>query len=65
MELPNEPTRPLDVAKAMKLTPTAGPFITITGASTAYGFTEGGSKADKIALTDLGRRVVAPTEEGD
>lgn len=59
------PTRPLDVAKAMNLTPTAGPFKTMTGASIAYGLTEGGSGADKITLTELGRRVVAPTEEGD
>jgi len=60
-----EPTRPLDVAKALELAPTAGPFRMLTGASIAYGFTEGGYNADQIALTELGRRVVAPTEEGD
>jgi len=27
--------------------------------------TDGGSKAERIALTPLGRRIVAPTEEGD
>lgn len=58
-------TRPLEVAKAMGMAPTTGKFETLTGASIAYGFTEGGSKADSISLTDLGRRVVGPQEEGD
>lgn len=60
-----QPTKPIDVAAAMGMAPTTGNFITLTGAAVAYGFTEGGSKADAISLTDLGRRVVAPTEEGD
>ncbi|MCD6725749.1 MAG: nucleotide-binding protein [Solirubrobacteraceae bacterium] len=60
-----QPARPIDVAAAMGMLPTSGTFRTITGASVAYGFTEGGAQADQIALTDLGRRVVAPTEEGD
>lgn len=60
-----QPTKPIDVAAAMGMAPTTGGFITLTGAAVAYGFTEGGSKADTISLTDLGRRVVAPTEEGD
>lgn len=64
-EYGKQPTRPIDVAKAMDLTPSAGPFKTITGASIAYGFTEGGYNAEKISLTDLGRRAIAPTEEGD
>ena len=64
-EYGKQPTRPLDVAKAMNLTPTAGPFKMITGAAVAYGLTEGGAQADKIALTSIGRRIVAPTVEGD
>ncbi len=63
-EYGKQPTRPIDVAKAMGLTPSAGPFKTITGASIAYGFTEGGYNAENIALTELGRRAIAPTEEG-
>jgi hypothetical protein len=47
------------------LTPTASAFRMRTGASIAYGFTEGGYNAEKVALTDLGRRAVAPIEEGD
>jgi len=64
-EYGKQPTRPLDVAAAIEMTPTSGPFKMLTGASIAYGFTEGGAQADEIALTELGHRVVAPTEEGD
>lgn len=60
-----QPSRPIDVAAAMGMLPTSGTFRSLTGASVAYGFTEGGSQAELISLTDLGRRVVAPTEEGD
>ena len=31
----------------------------------AYGLTEGGYNSDKVSLTELGRRCVAPTVEGD
>jgi hypothetical protein len=64
-EYGKQPTRPLDVAAAMGLAPGTGKFKMLTGASIAYGLTEGGGQADEIALTDLGMRVVAPTEEGD
>jgi predicted nucleotide-binding protein len=37
----------------------------LTGASIAYGLTEGGYGANEITLTERGRRIVAPTEEGD
>ena len=37
----------------------------ICGASSAYGLTSGGYNAQTIELTALGRRIVAPTEEGD
>jgi predicted nucleotide-binding protein len=49
----------------MGMLPTSGTFRSLTGASVAYGFTEGGSQAELISLTELGRRVVSPTEEGD
>lgn len=64
-ELGNGPARPLDVAIAMSIEPTSGRFRTLTGASIAYGFTSGGAFAPEIELTDLGRRAVAPTVEGD
>jgi hypothetical protein len=60
-----EPTRPLDVAAALEVQPTSGPFRTLAGAALAYEVTDGGPMAEQIGLTDLGRRIVAPTEEGD
>lgn len=56
---------PHDIAFAIGMTPTSGPWRTLTGASIAYGLTEGGYAADVIKLTPLGRRIVAPEAEGD
>lgn len=64
-EYGKQPTRPLLVASAMGLAPKSSRFRMICGASIAYGFTSGGYQAQAIELTALGRRVVAPTEEGD
>jgi hypothetical protein len=64
-EYGKQPTRPVDVATALKMMPKTGPFRMITGAAVAYGITDGGAYADVIALTDLGKRIVSPTEEGD
>jgi len=61
----HKPTRPLNVAHAMGMTPTSGPFRGITGAAVAYGLTTGASQAPEIGLTPLGMRVVRPTVEGD
>jgi predicted nucleotide-binding protein len=36
----------------------------LTGSSIAYGLTEGGFNANAISLTPLGRKLVAPEEEG-
>ncbi|MXX35347.1 MAG: hypothetical protein F4Z50_11380 [Gemmatimonadetes bacterium] len=60
-----QPTRPMLVAQAMELKPTSSHFRTLCGSSIAYGLTKGGYNAKTIELTALGRRVVAPTEEGD
>ena len=61
----HKPTRPLNVAEAMGMTPTSGPFRGITGAAVAYGLTTGASQAPEIGLTPLGMRAVRPTVEGD
>jgi hypothetical protein len=58
-------TRPLRVAEAMNLSPNSSGFRMVCGAAIAYGLTEGGSNADQITLTALGRRIVAPVREGD
>ncbi len=60
-----QPARPMLVAQAMELKPTSSHFRTLCGSSIAYGLTKGGYNAKAIELTALGRRVVAPTEEGD
>ena len=60
-----QPTKPLRVAEALGVAPTTGTFRTLTAASVAYGLTEGTAWAEEISLTDLGRRIVAPTKEGD
>ena len=64
-EYGGRPARPLDIARALKVQPTSGPFKTLCGAAIAYGFTEGGYNAPQISLTALGRRIVKPTIEGD
>lgn len=59
------PTRPLRVAQALGIQPTSGGFRMLCGASIAYGLTEGGYNSEQIALTPLGRRIVAPVKDGD
>jgi hypothetical protein len=60
-----QPASPLDIAVALDMKPTTGPFRYLCGSALAYGITDGGPRATQIGLTDLGRRIVAPTEEGD
>jgi predicted nucleotide-binding protein len=52
------------VAEALGLTPTSRQFRGLAGAAQAYGLTDGGYNASVIELTELGRRIVAPTAEG-
>ena len=61
----NSPTRPMHVATAMGLSAGSSGFRSLTGASVAYGMTKGGYNAETISLTDLGRRIVTPTVDGD
>jgi hypothetical protein len=60
-----KPTRPMNVARAMGMSPTSGPFRMITGSSVAYGLTTGAAQAPEIGITPLGMRVVHPLSEGD
>ena len=59
------PTKPLRVAQALNTQPLSSNFRMVCGASIAYGLTDGGYNSELIALTPLGRRIVAPTKEGD
>lgn len=58
-------TKPLSVADAIEMSPTSSTFRMLTGASIAYGLTDGGYNAAQITLTELGRRIVSPLEEGE
>ncbi len=59
------PTAPLHVASAMSVQPKSGGFRTLCGAALAYGLTDGGPNSKTIGLTDLGKRVARPLEDGD
>lgn len=61
----SQPTAPLLVAKAVGMQPSSGTFRMLTGAAVAYGLTDGAAQSATIGLTDLGRRAVRPTSEGD
>jgi predicted nucleotide-binding protein len=55
---------PPDIALSLGISPTSSAWPVLAGASIAYGLTEGGVNASVIKLTPLGRRLVAPEEEG-
>lgn len=55
---------PPDIALALGISPTSSNWPGLAGASVAYGLTEGGVNANTISLTPLGRKLVAPEEEG-
>ena len=60
-----DPVSPLQLAAALDMSPTSGPFRMLCGASIAYGLTVGGYNAQEISLEPLGKRIVKPLEEGD
>jgi hypothetical protein len=60
-----DPTAPHDVALGLDISPTSSSWRELTGAAQGYGLVKGGYNADRIALDVLGKRAVAPTEEGD
>lgn len=64
-EFAKQPTKPFYVAQAIDVSPSSSRFRTLTGAAVAYGLTNGAYNAAEISLTDIGRRAVAPTSEGD
>lgn len=61
----SKPVTPLQLASALNMAPTSGPFKRLCGVSIAYGLTEGGYNAAEISITPLGRRIVKPPEDGD
>jgi predicted nucleotide-binding protein len=55
---------PPDIALAIGVSPTSSAWPKLAGSSIAYGLTDGGVNANTIKLTPLGRKLVAPEEEG-
>lgn len=61
----SKPATPLQVAKALNVLPSTGPFRMLCGASIAYGLTKGGYNAEKIELLPLASRILKPKIEND
>ena len=57
-------TAPHRVAEALALSPTSSGWRMLSGSAIAYGLTEGGYAADTIKLTESGKKIVAPLDEG-
>lgn len=55
---------PPDIALDIGVSPTSSAWPKLAGSSIAYGLTDGGVNASTIKLTALGRKLVAPEEEG-
>ncbi len=55
---------PPDVALAIGISPTSSAWESLAGASIAYGLTAGGVNANTMTITELGKKLVAPEEEG-
>jgi len=60
-----KPSSPIQIARALNVQPTSGPFKMLTGASIAYGLTTGGYNAETISLEPLAMRIIRPTAGGD
>jgi hypothetical protein len=56
---------PPDVALSLGISPTSSGWQTLSGASVAYGLTDGGINANIMKLTSLGKKLVAPEAEGE
>jgi len=59
------PAKPLEVGKALEISPTDVRFKMQAGASIAYGLTEGGWNAAQIALTPLALKILKPKNEDE
>lgn len=59
------PTEPIFVAQAVGISPSSSNWRVLSGASVAYGLTDGGYNSKEISLTELGKKIVSPTEENE
>ena len=53
------PASPLDIAVALDMKPTTGPFRYLCGSALAYGITDGGPRSSEIVGSDAFGRYVA------
>jgi len=53
------------LAKALDLSPTSNTWRMLSGSAVAYGLTDAGYHSKQISITDLGKSIVMPTEEGE
>lgn len=60
----SQPTAPLLIAQSLDISPGSSNWRSLTGASAAYGLTIGAYNSDKISITDLAKKIIAPTVEG-
>lgn len=60
-----KPTRTIDVAGALNMTPGSSHFRQLAGASVAYGLTTGSAFTAEISITPLGMRIVRPMNDGE
>ncbi len=63
--LAGKPSSPLQVCSALDLSPSSSKWRDLAGASIAYGLTSGGWNAKQISIEPIGKRAIAPTQDGD
>jgi predicted nucleotide-binding protein len=59
----SSPYNRIDLAASVDLSPESSTLRTLITASNKFGLTEGSYAAEKITLTDLGRKIVSPTSD--
>src|SRR4051812_10922697 len=60
-----KPLPPTDIAIGLKLSPGSSDFRVLLSSSLKYGWTVGSYRQDRISLTELGMRTLAPTSDDD
>ncbi len=55
---------PMQLAKALDVAPKGSQLAVLTGAAIAFGLIDGGAQAASVAVTELARRIIRPTDEG-
>lgn len=62
-EFAGEGATPIDLAEAVKRSPSSSAWRFLTGAAVAYGLIDGGYNSRTISLTLLGKKLHMPTDE--